>query len=65
MNKWLKHDLHQLKPFCAEKRFETFRAKSVETCLTATLYHLSAYKIFQDQDFDKWWISYNYEQLAP
>jgi len=45
--------LHQLKPFCAEKRFETFRAKSVETCLTATLYHLSAYKIFQDQDLDK------------
>jgi len=42
MNMWLKHDLHQLKLSCAENSFETFRAKSVETCLTATLYHLTA-----------------------
>jgi len=34
MSKWLKHDLHQLKVFCAENSFENFRAKIVETCLT-------------------------------
>jgi len=45
MNKWLKHDLHQLQWFCAENAFETFRAKSVEICLTATYYHLTAQKI--------------------
>jgi len=43
-NKWLKHDLHQLKLFWTENSYETFRAKSVETCLTATLYHLTALK---------------------
>jgi len=32
MNKWLKRDLHQLKLFCVENGFETFRAKSVEIC---------------------------------
>jgi len=42
MNKWLEHDLHQLKLFCAENGFETFRAKSVAICLTATFYHLTA-----------------------
>jgi len=41
MNKWLKHDLHQVKLFCAENGFETFRAKSVEICLTETFYHLT------------------------
>jgi len=34
--------LHQLKQFCAENVFETFRAKSVEICLTATFYNLTA-----------------------
>jgi len=42
MNTGLKHDLHQPKLICAENRFETFRAKSVEICLTATFYHLTA-----------------------
>jgi len=42
MNKWLKHDLHQLKLLCSENGFETFRAKSVEICLTATFYHFTA-----------------------
>jgi len=45
MNKWLKHDLHQLKRFCAENGFETFRARIVEISLTATFYHLTAQKI--------------------
>jgi len=36
MNKWLKHDLQQLKLFCAENGLETFHAKHVEICLTAT-----------------------------
>ena len=42
MNKWLKHDLHQLNLFCAENGFETFRAKSVENSLTAPFYNLTA-----------------------
>jgi len=41
MNKWLKHDLHQLKLFCAENGFETFRAKIVEIFLMATFYRLT------------------------
>ena len=45
MNKWLKHDLHQLMWFCAANGFETFRARSVEICLTATFYYLTAQKI--------------------
>jgi len=45
MNKWRKHDLHRIKLFCTKNIFETFRAISVETCLTATLYHLTALKI--------------------
>ena len=42
MNMWLKLDLHQLQLYCAENGFETFRDKSVEICLTATFYHLTA-----------------------
>jgi len=41
MNKWLNRDLHQLKLYCAENGLETFRAKSVEICLTASFYHLT------------------------
>jgi hypothetical protein len=37
MNKWLKHDFHQLKLYYIEKSFENVRAKGVETCLTAIL----------------------------
>jgi len=42
MDKWLKHDLHKLKLFCAENGFESFRSKIVEICLTASFYNLTA-----------------------
>jgi len=61
MNKWLKQDLHQQKIICAENVFETFRAESVEICF---FLQFNCIENCQDQDFDKWWISYNYEQLA-
>jgi len=64
MNMWLKRDLHQLKQFCALNGFETFRAKSVEICLMAIYLQPNHIEYCQYQDFDKWWNSYNYEQLA-
>jgi hypothetical protein len=65
LNRWLKPDLHQLKLFCAENGFETSRAKIVEICLSAIYLPLNCIENCQDQDFEKWRISYNYEQLAP
>jgi len=56
--------LHQLKQFCAENGLETFRAKSVEICLIAIYLQPNCIKNCQDQDFVKWWNSYNYQQLA-
>jgi len=50
--------LHQLKQFCAENGFETFRAKSVEICFNDYL-QPNCIVNCQDQDFDKWWNQYN------
>jgi len=64
MNKSLKHDLHQLKLFCAENGFETFRAKCWNL-FNGNFLPFNCIENCQDQGFDKCWISYNYEQLAP
>jgi len=54
MNKRLKRVLHQLKQFCAENGFETFRAKIVEICLMTIYLQPNCIECCQDQDFDKW-----------
>jgi len=53
MNKRLKRVLHQLKQFCAENGFETFRAKIVEICLMTIYLQPNCIECCQDQDFDK------------
>jgi hypothetical protein len=53
LNKWLKRDLLQLKQFCAENGFETFRAKSFEICLMANYLQPNCIEYCQHQDFDK------------
>jgi len=55
----------KLKQFCAEYGLETFPARSVEICLKAIYLQPNRIEYCQDQDFDNWWNSYNYEQLAP
>jgi len=65
LNKWLKSDLLELKQFCGESGFETFRAKSVEICLMAIYLQPNCIENCQDQDFDKCWNLYNCEQLVP
>jgi len=59
MNKELKLLLRQIKQFCAENGFETFRAKSVEICLMSIYLQPNCIQYCRDQGFDKWWISYN------
>jgi len=57
--------LLELKQFCGESGFETFRAKSVEICLMAIYLQPNCIENCQDQDFDKCWNLYNCEQLVP
>jgi len=47
--------------FYTENGSETFPAKSAEI---SNFLPLNCIENCQDQDFDKWWISYNYEQLC-
>jgi len=49
----------KLKQFCAEYGLETFRARSVEICVMAIYLQPNCKEYCQDQDFDKWWNSYN------
>jgi len=42
-----------LKQFCAEYGLETFRTRSVETCLMAIYLQPNYIEYCQDQDFDK------------
>jgi len=51
LNKWLKRDLHQLNQFSAEYGLETFRANSVEICLTAIYLQPKCIENYQHQDF--------------
>jgi len=48
----------------SENCLENFRAKSDEISSMA-IYTRRAYKIVRTKVFDKWWNSYNCEQLAP
>jgi len=54
----------KLKQFWAEYGLDTFRARSVEISLRAIYLQPKCIEYCQDQNFDNWWISYNYEQLA-
>jgi len=56
--------LNKLKQFCAESGLETFRPKSIEIYLMAIYLQPKCIENCQDQDFGKWWNSYNYEQIA-
>jgi len=56
--------LNKLEHFCAEIGLETFRPKSVEISLMAIFLQSNCIENCQNQDFGKWWNSYNYEQIA-
>ena len=45
LNNWIKRSFNKLKQICAENGLETFRAKSVEECLMASIYNQTALKI--------------------
>jgi len=57
--------LAQTKAILWWKWFRNFSRQNCWSLLNCNFLKFNCTGNCQDQDFDKWWISYNYEQLAP